>query len=292
VVTDPPSFSSRQQVLSDLRERGFRFQEKRGQNFLFDPNLLRALVRDAGVEAGDHVLEIGPGAGTLTAMLLELGCRVTAVEIDPILCQYLRESFPEDRFRLIEGDALETKNRLSSRLISTLDEDSAAGSGFHLVANLPYSIASPLISLLVAARSDLKSIGVLVQREMAQRWVAEVATRQYGTTSVLLQWSGKGRICRSVPSSAFIPPPSVESSFYHWQRDPRSELPPEGWMSLVRWCFQFRRKTLGKILQERLSREDPWWGDHGVETSARPDQLSPEQWLSLYQRCGDDPLKR
>ena len=191
-MTDSPSLFSRQRVLEDLRALGFRFQEKRGQNFLFDSNLLEALVRDSGIEAGDRVLEVGPGAGTLTRVLLDLECQVTSVEIDPLLCQFLRERFDQPQFRLIEGDVLETKNRLSRKVLAALDPSEGQQRGFHLVANLPYSIAGPLVAMLVAEREDLKSIGVLVQREMAQRWVASAGTREFGTTSVLLAVTGIG----------------------------------------------------------------------------------------------------
>ncbi|MBT5738481.1 MAG: ribosomal RNA small subunit methyltransferase A [Planctomycetes bacterium] len=289
-MTDSPSLFSRQRVLEDLRALGFRFQEKRGQNFLFDSNLLEALVRDSGIEAGDRVLEVGPGAGTLTRVLLDLECQVTSVEIDPLLCQFLRERFDQPQFRLIEGDVLETKNRLSRKVLADLDPSEGQQRGFHLVANLPYSIAGPLVAMLVAEREDLKSIGVLVQREMAQRWVASAGTREFGTTSVLLALTGIGKISRSVPAAAFVPAPRVESSFFTWTRDCDRAPIPVGLVKLVRHCFQFRRKTLGKILRQQLSPEDSWWHQEGVETSIRPDQMTPNQWASLALRFDSESV--
>ena len=103
----------RAEILADLKMRGFRFDPRKGQNFLFDGNLLRALVRDAGISPDMPILEIGPGAGTLTRALLAAGSHVTAVEIDPILAGYLRETFSEDSLHVVQADALETKNRLS-----------------------------------------------------------------------------------------------------------------------------------------------------------------------------------
>ncbi|MDE0959477.1 MAG: 16S rRNA (adenine(1518)-N(6)/adenine(1519)-N(6))-dimethyltransferase RsmA [Planctomycetota bacterium] len=291
-MTDSPSLFSRQRVLEDLRVLGFRFQEKRGQNFLFDSNLLEALVRDSGIQAGDRILEVGPGAGTLTRVLLDLGCQVTSIEIDPLLCQYLRDRFDRPEFQLIEGDVLATKNRLSERLLADLDRRLAEGQprGFHLVANLPYSIASPLVAMLVAQREDLESIGVLVQREMARRWVAPPGGREYGTTSVLLALTGHGKISRAVPASVFVPAPRVESSFFTWTRDGDLDPLPGGLVKLVRHCFQFRRKTLGKILREQLPAEDFWWQQQGVGTSIRPDQMTPKQWASLAQRFDSEAV--
>ena len=291
-MTDPASLFSRQRVLDDLRLLGFRFHQKRGQNFLFDSNLLQALGRDSGVGMGDRVLEVGPGAGTLTRVLLDLGCQVTCVELDRVLCQYLRDRPDLARIQLIEGDALETKNRLSSAMLDQLDQHGEGGEGFHLVANLPYSIAAPLVAMLVAQRSDLKSIGVLVQKEMATRWVARPGTREYGTTTVLLALTGEGKISRTVPARAFVPPPKVESCFYTWTRAPARPPIPSPLIALMRSCFQTRRKTLGKILRDQLSHDDGWWQQQGLEPSIRPDQLSPQQWASLARRIGEHSQHR
>ena len=287
-MTDPASLFSRKRVLDDLRPLGFRFHQKRGQNFLFDSNLLQALVRDSTVEKGDRVLEVGPGAGTLTRVLLDRGCQVTSVELDRILCQYLRDRPDLAPLHLIEGDVLETKNRLSRALLERLDLDSGAegDDGFHLVANLPYSIAAPLVAMLVAQRSDLKSIGVLVQKEMAVRWVARPGTREYGTTTVLLALSGEGKISRTVPAHAFVPPPAVESCFYTWTREVSRPPIPSSLMGLMRSCFQQRRKTLGKILKDQLAHDDGWWQQQDLESTIRPDQLTPQQWASLALRIG------
>ncbi len=289
-MTDPASLFSQQRVLDDLRLLGFRFHQKRGQNFLFDSNLLQALVRDSGVEKGDRVLEIGPGAGTLTRALLDRGCQVTTMELDGLLCQYLKDRPDLTPLHLIEGDALETKNRLSRTLLERLDLDSGAegDAGFHLVANLPYSIAAPLVAMLVDQRPEMKRIGVLVQKEMAMRWVARPGTREYGTTTVLLALSGEGKISRTVPAHAFVPPPKVESCFYTWTRAATRPPIPPALMGLMRSCFQQRRKTLGKILRDQLSHDDGWWQQQDLEPTIRPDQLSPQQWASLAMRIGKD----
>ena len=272
-----PFSISRSEILDDLKSRGFRFDSRKGQNFLFDGNLLRALVRDAAIPEGVPVLEVGPGAGTLTRVLLQRKAPVLAMEIDPILVDYLRTSLPSKDFRVVEGDALETKNKLSEKLLAELP----AGE-FHLVANLPYSIASPLVCLLIEECPRMTGIGVLVQREVADRWVAGPGNREYGTSSVLLSKLGSGQIMRKVPPHAFIPAPRVDSAFYRWTRKlPVPEL-PRGWMKLVRACFQGRRKSLSRLLGQ-LGLND--WKVSGVDGGTRPDQVSPDQWVEIARQA-------
>ncbi len=284
-MSDLPSPLSRSEVLEQLRGLGFRFHGKRGQNFLFDENLLKALVRDAGVEPGDRILEVGSGAGTLTRCLLAAGGHVTSVEIDPILCQFVGRHLAHPNLSLIECDVLETKNRIAAAVQEALDDLTEGGSrSFSLVANLPYSIASPLVAMLVSQRSDLDRLGVLVQREVAERWIAPPGTREYGTATVLLSLLGSGHISRRVPAHAFVPAPKVESAFYTWTRSPAAPELPAGLVELVRECFGQRRKTIGKLLRDRLDPQDRWWQQCPVEPSTRPDQLDPEQWLSLARK--------
>lgn len=265
----------RSEILSDLKLRGFRFDPRKGQNFLFDGNLLRALVRDAQIPPGMPILEIGPGAGTLTRALLETGSPVTAVEIDPLLADYLRGTFSGENLRVIEADALETKNRLSEELISALPEGE-----FRLVANLPYSIASPLICLLVEACPGMSGFAALVQYEVAERWVADPGCREYGTSSVLLSRLGEGKITRKVPPHAFVPAPRVDSAFIRWIRKTPAPEQPRDWMQLVRRCFQGRRKTMSRLLGKQGY---SGWEASGIDGKSRPDQIPPDQWARLAQ---------
>lgn len=270
----PFSFS-RSEILDELRSRGFRFDPRKGQNFLFDGNLLRALVRDAEIPVGVPVLEIGPGAGTLTRVLLECNAPLIAIEIDPILVGYLRETFAVEHLEVVETDALETKNSLSDALLAAIPKTE-----FHLVANLPYAIASPLVCLLVESCPQMSGFSVLVQKEMADRWVAEPGSREYGTSSVLLSRLGEGRITRKVPPHAFIPAPRVDSAFVRWTRKDPAPSQPDNWMSLVRTCFQGRRKSMSRLLgQLGLT----GWESSGIAGGTRPDQVTPSQWAELAQ---------
>ncbi len=268
-----PFSISRSSILEELRDRGFRFDPRKGQNFLFDGNLLRALVRDAEVPDGCPVVEVGPGPGTLTRVLLERGEPVVAIEIDSLLAKYLKDSFPGELLQVVEADALETKNRLSAEILAALPEGE-----FQLVANLPYSIASPLVCLLVEECPRMTGFGVLVQQEVAERWVAAPGSREYGTSSVLLSRLGAGQITRKVPPHAFVPAPRVDSAFYRWTRRVPVPDQPQGWMKLVRTCFQGRRKSLSRLLGQLGLTE---WEVEGLTGGSRPDQVSPDQWVEL-----------
>lgn len=275
----PEKFPSRAEILEDLHSRGFRFQGKRGQNFLFDGNLLRALVTDSGVGAGDRVLEVGAGAGTLTRVLLERGCEVVSVEIDAILAAFLRDRLPHPRLRLLEMDVLAAKNRLNQEVVDILDR---WPQGFHLVANLPYAIASPLVALLVEGfLSSLKGFSVLVQEDLAKRWEAPPGGAQYGPISVLLRLCGEGRRGRRVPRHLFTPAPQVESCVFNWHPSDDLEPLPAALMPLVRRLFQQRRKTLGSLLKAEMPPQDRGWLELEIDRSSRPQALEVHNWLKL-----------
>jgi len=282
----PLAHPSRAEILDDLRSRGFRFRKKRGQNFLFDGNLLRALVADSGVSAGDRVLEVGAGAGTLTRVLLERGCEVVTVEIDPILAAFLRDGLDHPLLTLLELDVLAGKNHLNGAVIDALD---GWQDGFHLVANLPYSIASPLVALLVEGfPGSIRGISALVQEDLARRWCAPPGGGEYGPISVLLGLCGEGKVTRRVARHLFTPPPEVESCFFVWR--PRTGAPQPGpaLMPLVRRLFQQRRKTLGSLLRSEVARGDGAWQKLGIDPGTRPQALDAGKWLKLAEFLRDD----
>ena len=165
------------QTLSEIRtilaERGLHPKKALGQNFLHDQNQLRRLLEAAEVGAGDLVLEVGPGTGTLTESLLERGCEVIACELDRDLAGILEDRLG-DRITLIRDDCLADQRTLASAV-----EDALSGRRFSLVSNLPYGAASPLMSLL-AARRDCLGQWVTIQREVADRLVAGPGSKAYG----------------------------------------------------------------------------------------------------------------
>jgi 16S rRNA (adenine1518-N6/adenine1519-N6)-dimethyltransferase len=265
-------------VLADLAARGFRARRRLGQCFLFDPQLLEALLDDAEVRAGERILEVGAGAGTLTERLLARGAAVVAAEIDPLLVEHLAARGPHPALTLVPGDALGPGERLSAGVEGAL---AGAGGSFRLVANLPYAIATPLVMRLVAREPRLAGIAVLVQEEVAERWVSPPGGREYGPAAQLLALAGRGRIARRVPSHLFTPPPKVQSAFYIWEPvEPRSaELPAI--LDFARGLFLHRRKMLRSILRD-LPTGDPAWARAGVEPTARPEELAPEAMRALW----------
>jgi len=271
-------------VLADLARRGFRFQSRLGQNFLFDPQLLEAFLDDASVAAGERVLEVGAGAGTLTERLLARGAEVVSAEIDAILLDHLRERGPHPALTLVAGDALGPAETLAPALSAALD---AGDRPFRLVANLPYAIATPLVMRLVARASRLAGIAVLVQAEVAERWVATPGGKEYGAASVLLAIAGRGRIARRVSGRLFTPAPRVESAFYVWEPAPVAGIDLPSLLGFARGLFQHRRKMLRAILRERVAETDPAWARAGADPRARPEELSPETLLALWRELGE-----
>jgi 16S rRNA (adenine1518-N6/adenine1519-N6)-dimethyltransferase len=204
-------------------------RRRHGQHYLQDANLLAAIVRDAGVGAGDVVLEIGPGPGLLTRHLLAAGAAVRAVEIDPRLkavAERLIEAPLWPALRWVEGDALDGPRALSPGLREQLPGCT------HVVSNLPYNVAAPLI--------------VMIQAEMGERLLAAPGGRDYGGLSVVLGLCAEARVLRRVPPAAFWPQPNVDSVVIELHR--RADRPTAEALGelheFLGLAFQARRKTL------------------------------------------------
>jgi 16S rRNA (adenine1518-N6/adenine1519-N6)-dimethyltransferase len=188
---------------------------KLGQNFLIDLNLLDLIVRTAELDRTDAVLEVGTGTGSLTAKLADLAGAVVTVEVDKTLQPIARQVIGErTNVRFVFGDALAKKSELNPVMLATWDEAaSAAGcTRRKLVANLPYVIATPLVSNLLIARPDLERMVVMVQWEIAERLRAAVGTKDYNALSVLVQSVADVEVVRKVAPSNFYPRPKVDSA--------------------------------------------------------------------------------
>lgn len=243
-----------------------------GQNLLADPNLLAAIVRDAELTGDEVVLEIGGGEGALTAELAPRVAAVHVVEIDERFRDSLEALAREHPgVRLAFGDAM----RLD---LAGLDPKPTA-----VVANLPYSIATPILLRTVA---ELPSIGrwtVMVQREIADRLRAEPGTRAYGAPSVLVQIACEVRLLRPVARTVFTPPPRVDSALVRLERTGPAAAEPVA--RLVREAFAHRRKSLARSLEHARpgSREAVRGAlaDAGLPADARAEQLTPRQFVDL-----------
>ncbi|MDE7395636.1 MAG: 16S rRNA (adenine(1518)-N(6)/adenine(1519)-N(6))-dimethyltransferase RsmA [Clostridiales bacterium] len=255
-----------------LRQHGFTFSKKYGQNFISDPQLLAAIARD-GAEEGDFVLEIGAGAGTLTHALAQAGARVTAFEIDKRLEPVLRAALEGTTANVIFADAL------------SYDMESVLTEPYRIVANLPYYITTPVIFRFLYD-ANLKSLTVMVQKEVAERICAKPATPAYGALSAQMQLMGTPRITRTVPRNMFTPAPQVDSAVVRLDISPkcdRERLPRI--KRVIAAAFAMRRKTLANNLCAAFALGKPDAEAVVAEvtgsSTARGETLSVEQFMQL-----------
>ena len=230
-----------QNTIAVLQKYNFHFQKKFGQNFLIDERVLDRIISASEITKEDCVLEIGPGIGTMTQYLAERAGTVTAVEIDRALIPILEETLCDySNVTVIHGDILKFD-------INQLVQEKNGGRPIKVVANLPYYITTPIIMGLFEKQVPLKSITVMVQREVAERMQAQPGTKDYGALSLAVQYYAKAEVVANVPPNCFIPRPSVGSAVV---RLLRHETPPvqtkdEARMfALIRASFNQRRKTL------------------------------------------------
>ena len=265
------NLTSPSQVKAWCIENGFHPNKTLGQNFLIDQNALKAIV-DSGlekvkVEGEVSVLEIGPGMGVLTEELLRRGCRVTAIEKDPVLAARLeKESKTEgwSKLALITGDALDfISSSASSLRLSSFD---------CMVSNLPYQAGTRILLELVQART-IPVITALVQTEVADRLAAAEGSKTRGLAGVWAQLDYDVRIVRKVSASCFWPRPEIGSSVVQLIRHERniglSDEERDLFHSLTKKAFEHRRKQLGSIFKDL------------IQSTARAEELSNEDWLIL-----------
>lgn len=243
-----------------------------GQNFVGDPNTVRRIASLAGIGAGDHVVEVGAGLGSLTLALAESGARITAIEVDGGIVRVLREVVAElDNVTVIEGDAM--------HLDWTTVLDPTVEGGWTLVANLPYNVATPLVCDVLDHVAHVTRIVVLVQREVAERFAASPRTSAYGAVSVKAAYWGTARVLGLVPASVFVPRPKVESALVEITRREPPATPPDELFALVRTGFGQRRKMLRRSLAGIADAAD--FERAGVAPTSRPEELDVDAWCRL-----------
>jgi 16S rRNA (adenine1518-N6/adenine1519-N6)-dimethyltransferase len=246
-----------------------------GQNFLADPNLLGAIVREAGVGTNDVVLEVGGGEGALTAELAPLVRAVHVVELDEGLRPALEEVASEHPGVMLRfGDAMRID-------LASLDPQPD-----RVVANLPYSIATPLILRTIEKLPGIQRWTVMVQREIADRLRAAPGSRTYGAPSVLVQLACEVRLLRSVDRAVFKPRPRVDSALLRLERV--GPAAPEPVARLVREAFAHRRKSVARSLElARPGSRDAVRAalrELGLSEGARAEQLAPAQFAELAEK--------
>jgi 16S rRNA (adenine1518-N6/adenine1519-N6)-dimethyltransferase len=242
-----------------------------GQNFLADPNLLDAIVRDAGLEPSDVVLEVGPGEGVLTERLARAAGHVHAVEIDRGLEAAVAAVARQPGVELHWADAMRFDFR-------SLDPAPTA-----MVANLPYAVATPVILRTIEELPSLGAWTVMVQREIADRLRAAPGSRTYGSPSVVVQLACEVSLVRTVDPAVFRPRPRVESAILGLKRTgPGADAATR---DLVRAAFAHRRKSLARSLEHgrpgTIAAARSALAELGLAEDARAEALSPEQFAAL-----------
>ena len=273
-----------QKTIEVIQKNEFAFQKRFGQNFLVDARVLDKIIQSAGVTKEDCVLEVGPGIGTMTQALSEAARQVVAVEIDDHLIPILQETLKEcPNVKVIHGDILKTD-------VKAIADEYNEGCPLHVIANLPYYITTPIIMGLFESGVPLKSITIMVQKEVVDRMKAEPGTKDYGALSLAVQYYAEPYLVANVPPNCFIPRPNVGSAVIRLTRheQPPVQVADEKLMfRLIRAAFNQRRKTLANSLnnspelffpkeqiQEAIAALD-------VSPSVRGEALSLEQFAQL-----------
>jgi 16S rRNA (adenine1518-N6/adenine1519-N6)-dimethyltransferase len=258
-----------------LATHGLHPTKRRGQNFVTDPNTVRRIVRDAGVQAGDLVVEVGPGLGSLTLALLEAGARVHAIELDRGLAVALADATgaPRPDLTITVADALDVDYR-----------ELTGGEAAVMVANLPYNLATPI--LLTALREGgLDGYHLMVQKEVGQRWVAEVGDPSHGAVSVKIALLGTARMAGTVSRQAFHPVPNVDSVTVDVRPHPDVDLAVvEQAIVLIDAGFSQRRKLLRNALagdDRRPVDVDALLEAADLSLTVRAEELTPADWVRL-----------
>lgn len=266
---EPLPLLTRTRLVEVMAAHGLEPHRTLGQNFVIDQNTIRRIVRAAGVNPRDRVIEIGPGLGSLTLGLLEAGATVRAVEIDSRLLDALAE-ITGGRVEVINADALE------------VDWASVCGDdAWTVVANLPYNVATQVVLRLLDEAPGVERIVVMVQKEVAERLAAGPGTKAYGIPSVRVAYWATARLLGTVPAEVFHPRPRVTSALVEIVRRPHPavDADPEVLFDLVRAGFGQRRKTLRRALSGRVG--DEVFEAAGIDPARRAEELTIDQWGAL-----------
>lgn len=279
-----PTLGNPQNTIEVLQKYQFTFQKKFGQNFLIDTHVLDKVIRAAEITKDDMVLEIGPGIGTMTQYLSCAAGKVTAVEIDKTLIPILEDTLEGfDNVTVLNEDILKVD-------IARMVEEQNGGRPIKVVANLPYYITTPIIMGLFEQQVPVKSITVMVQKEVADRMQTGPGSKDYGALSLAVQYYAKPYIVANVPPNCFIPRPKVGSAVIRLERyeKPPVQVEDEKLMfRLIRASFNQRRKTLANGLKNS---PELFYGKEEIEqaiqelgrgATIRGEALSLEEFAAL-----------
>jgi 16S rRNA (adenine1518-N6/adenine1519-N6)-dimethyltransferase len=256
-----------------------------GQNFLRDQSAIARIGAALGNISEQSVVEIGPGEGAITRALTERAGHVTAIEVDHNLAVALRAYLPSEKLTVVEQDVLQ------------FDFAAAAADAQHklaIVGNLPYYITSPILLRLAENHSALDRAVLMVQREVADRVVAEPASRDYGLLSVTVQMYGPVERLFTLPPSAFSPPPEVHSTVFRWRFAPRFVelgVNETSFIQFAKQIFAQKRKTLANNLRSagfEAAAVQAAFAEAGISPLVRAEALGLEELAKLHTRLGNE----
>lgn len=262
-----------------LSRHGFSFSKALGQNFLIDGNIIEMIIQGSGVEEGDLVIEIGPGAGTLTNELAEVASKVIAIELDRNLIPILAET-TGDRVEVIHQDALKVD-------FNKIIEDNPGYKSVRLVANLPYNVGTTIVAKILEERVTVDSMTIMLQKEVADRMMAEPSTSDYGSISLLVKYFTKGvSVVATAPKTVFMPQPKIDSAVIRLDVRKVEKTPYEDLMfKIIRGAFTQRRKTIvnSLALGSGLSKADirAVLEDLDIDSQLRAGDLSIEDFARI-----------
>lgn len=225
-----------------LSTYNFSFKKSLGQNFLVDVNILKNIIKHAGIDHSSGVIEVGPGIGALTEQLAIHAEKVVAYEIDQRLLPILANTLEDyQNIEVIHQDILE------ANIIDAIQAHFKPEQAVHIVANLPYYITTPILMKLLSDKLPISSLTIMIQKEVAERMASKPNSKSYGSLSIAVQYYTHAELVMDVPKSVFMPQPNVDSSVLKLViRDvpPVDVIDEEYFFAIVRACFMHRRKTL------------------------------------------------
>lgn len=272
-----------------LKSYDFKFNKNFGQNFIFDSNLLNAIVSDAGVDKNTTVIEIGTGAGTLTRAIASKAKRVISFEIDRELKPFLEDIFkPYDNIEVRFQDIMKVD-------LKSFEDD--INEKYVMIANLPYYITTPIIFKFLEEANNLTAMYIMVQLEVAERLTAKAGTSEYGAITPAIEIIGDARISRKVSRNMFTPKPNVDSAIVEIKLNKNKYEIAD--LSLVKKVitasFQMRRKTLTNNLKMAFGKDVQFWAELleslGFSKTVRGETLSALDFVNLANKINELKIK-
>ena len=272
---------NKKQLTALMESLGVAPSKKLGQNFLVDTNFVESIIRAAKIQPSDRILEVGPGFGALTGLLLGTGAQVAAIEFDRKLAAWLRERYKNTSLNLIEGDACKVN------IPAIFGEDTP----FRLISNLPYSAGTVIVANMLTLKTPPSDMLVMLQKEVGMRLASAAGEEEYGALSVRVQNMYKVETVRTAPPDLFYPKPDVDSVILHLTLRP--DRPDAALFkrltTLVKLSFAHRRK---KMFKQAASAFDPdrlsaAMSQLSIDPDIRAEKVSPEQFRRLAELLED-----